>query len=276
MDERAPDTGSNHAARLAALAEVERFVRRHEARPDAARLVVHAAHAAARLRRAAGNRDAAAWCARAVRAEERSHAAALQHDGARSPEAELAASCALDEIDAAAGADRGSARAPRRYRGDPATMERAFLADVGRVEARARRVDELRRRLGPGPWLVDARATEASLLAARRQGLAPLATASRLRRALRGIDEKEARALVEVVLLAGALHVAEPEVADARRRLAVLVRLLGEPAMVALSAGIVDPVSQAPLLYREGMFEAPPGMTVTSGDALVAPLPVVE
>lgn len=68
---------------------------------------------------------------------------------------------------------------------------------------------------------------------------------------------------------------AAPDVVAARRRLSVLARRLGEPAMAAIGAALVDPASRAPFVYREGMFSAPPGMEAVGGDLLAAPLPVV-
>jgi hypothetical protein len=272
-DERAPDAGANRAARLVALAEVERFAAHHEARPEAAPLLAQAAGAAARLRRAAGEPLGPAWCARAARAFDRTRAA-RPGDPPLLAAAEPAASCALDDIEGSARADFGAPPSPRRYRGDAAAIERAFQADLGRVDAHARRIEDLARRFGPGPWLVAARAAHAALLDACSAGLAPLAAGEPLQRALRAAEARAARAHLEVVVTAAALRTATPDVVVARRRLSVLARRLGEPAMQAIGAGTVDPASGAPFVYREGMFSAPPGMEAVGGDLLAAPLPV--
>jgi hypothetical protein len=276
-DERSPDSGANRAARLAALAEVERFVARYEPRSEAARLVVHAAHTAAQLRRAAGDRQAAAWCRRALRAFERYRASA-PNGATGSAEAELAASCASADLDEALRADFGPPSPVRRYGGDQPAVERAFRADLARADVHDRRVRDLAERFGSRAWFIVSRARQAALADAFRAGLAAASSrtgAGGLESALREAEERAVRAQVEVVLLARAFHVGGTEVVETRRRLAALARLLGDATLRAMSTGLMDPATQAPFVYQEGMFAGPPGMTAEGTELLAPPLPVL-
>jgi tetratricopeptide (TPR) repeat protein len=277
-DERAPDTGANRAARLAAQAEVDRFVAAHERRAGAEAAVVRAAHAAAKLRRAGGDRTAAAWCRRTVQAFERHRASAKVVDGRNlaldSPEADLAAECAYAEIDAAIRADLG---APRRYEGGEAAILRAFGADMAKVDRHTRALDDLQPRFGARRWITIARARRAAILdevVRRLDAVAPRAPA--IARARADAISKVARGYVEALLVARYAKVDAPEIAEARRRLSAIARALGDVAMRAACAGVVDPVTHAPIEVRDGMFATPPGMLIEgSGDPMVRPLPVV-
>ena len=186
--------------------------------------------------------------------------------------AEPAGRCAAMEIAASLRADLGTG--PRRYAGDAAAIARAFQADMARWEAHVRRTDDLARRMLPGLWLVEAHAALAAALDGCRAGLSAVASGDALRRLLRGAEERTARSYTEVVFLARLARVISPEVVEARMRLADLAARLGEAAMAAAAAGMVEAGSGTPL-YHEGMFGARPGMTLEAGELLAPPLPIV-
>jgi hypothetical protein len=177
------------------------------------------------------------------------------------------------EIAAAVRADLGTG--PRRYAGDDAAVTRAYQTDVARVEAHARRTDDLARRILHGPWLVEAHAALAAALDGCRAGLAVVATSDALRKLLRDAEERTARSYVELVFLAREARIVAPEVVEARRRLADLAGRLGEAGMAAASAGMVETGSRTPF-YREGMWGARPGMALEEGEMLAPPLPAAE
>ncbi|MFT3772184.1 MAG: hypothetical protein QM820_42820 [Minicystis sp.] len=278
-DEHAPDVGSNRAARLAALAEATRFFATHERVPGAEAAVVRAAHAAAKLRRAGRDPEAPAWCRKVVRAFERYRAAAKIVDGRSealtSPEAELAAECAHAAIDTAIRADLGDG--PRRYAGSAAAIERAFTADLARVERHARALRDLHASFGRNRWTVVASAQAVSLLDRCVRGLDHAnARAPSLDRIRAEAEAKVVRGYIEAWLASEAIAADAPEIVSARRRLTALAATLGDAAMRSLSSGIIHPVGQRPFVYGDGMFASPPGLLADGRrDPLPLPLPVV-
>jgi hypothetical protein len=89
--ERLPDRGANRAARLQAMAMMDRYFEAHRDDPAARWPLVRAAYYSAALRRAVHDPAARAWCRSTVAAFERYRAST---DTPGSPDAEFASACA--------------------------------------------------------------------------------------------------------------------------------------------------------------------------------------
>lgn len=261
MEWRLMSIGLPRLDERAAAAEAERFVAAHEGRRGAEGAVVMAAYTAAKLRWARHEPQAAALCRKTVRVFERLRAVEPPNDdqGAeRGHLADLAAECALIEIDAAARADLGEGRR-RRAAADRATVERY-----------ARMLREIPTRFHSKPWSVAARVREAELVDRWVAGLD--ATAPGRAKALAAV----ARGYVEALAWARAWDVAPPEVVHARRRLAAIALVEGELMIRAASQGITDPLTKQPVVFDIPRDVVPIGLALEPAVApLPAPRPVV-
>jgi hypothetical protein len=314
-DEKGSDAGENGAARARATAAMERYFDAFKDHPETGKYLVQAAYAAAKTRRAGRDRQATAWCAKAVRAFDSARSTGKELVGPA--EAELAAECAYRAIDEelAAGWDYDTGH--HRYQGVVDRVKRQFEDDNRKAsDTWFKRLEDVITRYQSRTWSVAARARQASLYDATRTGLFQaqppalklytpheeqvLAAADasdndtakqaaddlrqrrrELWRVVRGRSLAEADAAmvkfyVEAVLWARAWKARNASVELAVQRLAFFTDLLGDARIREMSAGVIDPETRRPFVYRDGMFllSRPGASTPIESDGRAAPLPV--
>ena len=310
-DSKAPDEGSNRAARRAAQSEMERWLSAHKGDATALAHTVRIGHHLAELRRAGREPRAEEPCKQAIQAFERLRATD-ERRALGSREADMAAECSYRLLDWEIGADFDREAWTHRYKGTVPEIKKAFLADLERANGYARKLDDVAPRFSSPQWASASKARLGSLYDACWTALFRLrapelrlftaaeVTAIRKRDAMGELDDdssghqerrveyqtlrallldQAARAAVlrygQAVLLARRLRVHVPEADAGLRRLAYLTEVLGDSRMRIYTADLPASADGAPFAYRDAMFLlAPPGMTLTGPPELVpAPAP---
>jgi hypothetical protein len=264
-DEGRPDEGANRAARVAALAALERFRAGHKAGAPV-RLLVDSAHEIARLRRAGHDAKATEACKETIAAMD--FAAREPSRGLDSSAADMATECAVQLVD-----EKIKVGLPRRYQGDAAQVEAAFKADLPRAEAYFNELqgalDRYRSRSFGALVVIRQAVLYEGFRTALEATKLPEATRERL---LVETDRAAVRAYVQAILHARAHGT---PVADARRRLASYAARLGDVRMAAYTAHILDPDTHQGFVYEDGMFlKARPGMSIERAPEVILTPPL--
>lgn len=316
-DERGLDDGPNRAARLRAQASMELYYSVNKATPAAAPYVVQAAYHAAKLRKAGGDTKHRDWCKNTISAFGmfRTSVDGKVKGSIQSDMAAECAYTAIDEklrvqfdydtghhryegvIDKVKKSfDQDVAKANDIHFKELQEVITTFQSRTWSVAARARQgslYDSCR------TGLYNARPPALKLYTDREEKLLKLAessdrddlleTADAIRqnrreqwrtareRSLNDADQAMIKFYSEAVIWAKAWNVRNAAVDQAIQRLAFFTDIIGDAKLREWSQGALDPETQAPFEYKNGIFlRIRPGMQPSlAPEGIPAPLPVI-
>ncbi|AKT43218.1 tetratricopeptide repeat protein [Chondromyces crocatus] len=316
-DERGPDEGGNRAARMKALVAMESYFNIYRVNAAATPYLVQAAYHTAKLRRAAGEPQARDWCRNTVnafiafrRSVDGKVKGTIQSDMA----AECAYTTIDEKLRQSFDYETGHHRyegvidkVKKSFEGDLAKANDIYFKELQEVittfqsrtwsvAARARQgslYDSCRTGLynarPPGLKLYNDR--EEKLLKAaetsNREDLQEVADALRQRRreewraarerSLNDADQAMVKFYAEAVVWSRAWNIRNAAVDHALQRLAFFTDILGDAKIREWTSGIMDPESQSPFDYKDGVFlRSRPGILPSlMPDGLPEPAPVI-
>ncbi|EYF08936.1 tetratricopeptide repeat protein [Chondromyces apiculatus] len=314
-DERGPNEGANRAARQQALVAMESYFNTNRTNAAAAPYLVQAAYHTAKLRKAGADPAARDWCRNTITAFSafRTSVDGKVKGTIQSDMAGECAYSTIDEklrqsfdyetghhryegvIDKVKKAfDSDLARANDVHFKELQDVITTFQSRTWSVAARARQgslYDSCRTGLynarPPGLKLYNDREDKLLKLAetSDREDLQEVADALRQRRreewraarerSLNDADKAMVKFYAEAVVWAKAWNIRNAAVDQAIQRLAFFTDILGDAKMREWTAGVMDPETQAPFEYKDGVFlRSRPGMQPSlAPDGLPAPSP---
>jgi tetratricopeptide (TPR) repeat protein len=279
-DENGPDEGPNRNARVRAMAAMDAYYTANKGNTSAGPFVVQAAYHSAKLRKAGRDPKASDWCRNTIVAFER-FKGGEENNAAGTLQADMAAECDYDALDARLKKDFDHDTGHHRYDGVITKVKDAYEKDIAKANQLHDELQRIITAYGSVKYTVAARARQGSLYDSCRTGLynarepglklytpqeektlqlaeesgrddlAEKADAFRQARSeqwrttrdrlLSDADKVMIRRYAEAVLYAKAGKVRNRAVDFAMRRLAFFTDILGNEKMREYTQGVLDP-----------------------------------